>query len=368
MTATPDDYCPACGYRKPPDAESCPDCGERFTTPSGAPPPAEVREKPAAPAEVLEKPAAPAPQRLTAWILKPPSPPPSPTTGLGGAPSAAPPQPSAVAAPPAVSASPSPPVAGPPRAVPLASSPPLPEDEAPPGYATVWPPVTAVGRAAPPPESAAPPPAAAEPADPPPPAPLPAAAPLPLAEPPPDMAPISPPAAPQPRGPADRRLLAIGGVVLAIMIAGLALLFIPHGAKAPARHPVAPATPTPTATKALRPALAAQVNALDRLMRMSERGRSAAVNGNFAAAVANRASLLAKIERLRARATAPALRAGLASFAAAVREALQQNRTCRAACSAADLARVGRLKRAALGRLNPLLRRYAGTSYRPEQI
>jgi hypothetical protein len=111
------------------------------------------------------------------------------------------------------------------------------------------------------------------------------------------------------------------------------------------------------------------VKALDPLMRMSERGRSDAVKGNFAAAVANRESLLRKLDRLRAQVTAPpAFRAGLASFAAAVREALRQNRTCKATCSAADLARVGRLKQAALNRLNPLLRRYAGTTYSRRQI
>jgi hypothetical protein len=189
------------------------------------------------------------------------------------------------------------------------------------------------------------------------------------------MPPVVPPAADEPRGPADRRLLAILGVVVAIMIGGLLLLFLPHGAKHPPQQAAklatatATATPTPTATKAApSPALAAQVKTLDALMRMSEHGRADAVKGDFAAAVANRESLLRRIDRLHAGAAAPALRAGLTSFAAAVREALRQNRTCRADCWAADVAQVGRLKQAALDRLDPLLRRYAGTTYRREQI
>jgi hypothetical protein len=161
-------------------------------------------------------------------------------------------------------------------------------------------------------------------------------------------------------------------VVLAIVLIGVGLALIPQGAKHPARgaaaRATATATPTATRTPAPGPSLAAQVRSLDSLMRMSERGRAAAVKGNFGAAVANRASLARRIDRLRARTTSPALRAGLARLSAAVDEALNQNRTCKAGCSAADLARVGRLKQAALSRLNPLLRRYAHTSYRREQI
>jgi hypothetical protein len=184
------------------------------------------------------------------------------------------------------------------------------------------------------------------------------------------MAPPPPPGQP-PRigGPP----LAIGGIVLAIVLAGLGLALIPRGDKHPARAaaPVT-STPTPTATKAAAtvagPSLAAQVQDVDAMMRMSERGRSAAVKGNFAAAVANRATLARRIARLQQQAKEPGLRAGLASFGAAVREALRQNRTCRADCSAADLARVGRLKQQALTRLNPLLRRYAHTHYSRAQI
>ncbi len=163
--------------------------------------------------------------------------------------------------------------------------------------------------------------------------------------------------------------------MLAIVAIGLGLALIPRGAEHnasgdAARAATATATPTPTKTQTppRGASLATEVRTLDSLMRMSERGRAAAVKGNFAAAAANRARLARRIERLRARATSPELRAGLVDFKAAVDEALRQNRTCKASCSAGDLARVGRLKQAALDRLDPLLRRYAHTSYRRAQI
>jgi hypothetical protein len=168
------------------------------------------------------------------------------------------------------------------------------------------------------------------------------------------------------------RGLAIGGVVLAIVLIGVGLVLIPQGAPHRPRAAAALGTSTPSATATPAPprgpSLAAQVVSLDALMRMSERGRAAAVKGDFAAAVANRATLARRIDRLHGRATDPALRGGLARLGAAMREALRQNRTCKASCSAADLARIGRLKQAALSRLDPLLRRYAHTSYRREQI
>jgi hypothetical protein len=422
MTASLDDYCPACGFRKPPGAESCPDCGERFTaapqadeepgeaTPPAAPPPRALGPTVAAPAAPAPPaPRKPAPAPAVPAAFSPASAPAvssqsplsaAPAAPTPPAPSESPPRP-LESAPGAVAAQP-----GPPRAVPSAAPPAVPGDPAeeapppppdhpaadalpaapghpaqhalpavpvdpaddapPPGYATVWPPVTAVKRVAPSPSPPAAAPAPAPEAAAPPPARRP---PQPPAEPPVDMAPVAPPAAPEPRGPVDRRLLAVGGVVLAIMVAGLVLLLIPHGAKQPERQAaLGTPTSTPTARQAPATGLASQVKSLDALMRMSERGRSAAVKGNFAAAVVNRTSLLRKIQRLRARAATPVLRSGLASFAAAVREALRQNRTCKAACPAADLARVGRFKQAALARLNPLLRRYAGTRYRRQQI
>jgi hypothetical protein len=183
---------------------------------------------------------------------------------------------------------------------------------------------------------------------------------------------MSPPRAPAPPPRFGGRPLAIGGVVLAIVIIGLGLALIPRGAKHAARGAAARATatvtPSATPAPARRPSLAAQVRALDDLMRMSERGRAAAVRGDFSAAVANRARLARRIDRLHARATNSSLRVGLVAFGAAVREALRQNRTCKASCETADLGRVGRLKQAALARLNPLLHRYAHTSYRRTQI
>jgi hypothetical protein len=110
------------------------------------------------------------------------------------------------------------------------------------------------------------------------------------------------------------------------------------------------------------------VRSLDALMRLSERGRADALHGDFTAAVANRTTLLSRIQRLRSAARDATLQAGLDRFAAAVQEALRQNRTCKAACETADLDKVGRLKQAALTRLNPLLRRFAHTSYTRAQI
>jgi hypothetical protein len=167
----------------------------------------------------------------------------------------------------------------------------------------------------------------------------------------------------------DRRAAGVGIAILLIALAGLALVLIPKGGKSPQKAatlgtPTATATPLPTP----RPRLAAQVRDLDALMRFSERGRTAAVNGDFAAAVANRTTLLGRIQRLNHAARDARLKAGLTSFAAAVQEALRQNRTCKAACETSDLDKVGTLKQAALKRLNPLLRRYAHTSYKRAQI
>ena len=184
------------------------------------------------------------------------------------------------------------------------------------------------------------------------------------------MAPPKPPKPPREWPKLDRRAAGVGVAVLLIALAGLALVLIPKGGKP---HPAAAlgtptATATPKPTQAPQPKLAAQVHSLDALMRFSERGRAAAVNGDFAQAVANRTTLLSRIQRLRAAVRDARLRGGLVRFAAAVQEALRQNRTCKAGCSTADLDKVGALKRAALQRLNPLLRRYAHTSYMLAQI
>jgi hypothetical protein len=184
------------------------------------------------------------------------------------------------------------------------------------------------------------------------------------------MTPPQPPKPPREWPKLDRRAAGVGIAVVLIALAGVALLLVPKG-KSPQQAatlgtPTATATPPPE--RAHGPKLAAQVRDLDALMRFSERGRTAAVSGDFAAAVANRTTLLVRIQRLDAAARDATLKAGLARFAAAVQEALRQNRTCKAACETADLDKVGALKQAALKRLNPLLRRYAHTSYKRAQI
>jgi hypothetical protein len=256
-----------------------------------------------------------------------------------------------------------------PRAAAPAAPPAADPDADPPGYATVWPPVSKVRKAIPEPEPEPEPEAAA-----PPPLDLPPAAPAPppVAEVPVDMAPPKPPPPPKPPREwpkLDRRAAGVGIAVLLIALAGLALVLIPKGGKTPQKAatlgtPTATATPQPTP----QPKLAAQVRSLDALMRLSERGRIAAVNGDFAAAVANRTTLLSRIRRLNTGVRDARLKGGLQRFAAAVQEALRQNRTCKAGCETADLDKVGALKQAALKRLNPLLRRYAHTSYKRAQI
>ncbi len=103
-------------------------------------------------------------------------------------------------------------------------------------------------------------------------------------------------------------------------------------------------------------------------MKLSEQGRAAAVKGDTKAAIANRTKLLAGLKRLGAQATDARLKAGLGSFTAAIRESLRQNSECADRCSAAELNKVNRLKRQAVTELNPLLRRYARTSYDARDI
>ena len=83
---------------------------------------------------------------------------------------------------------------------------------------------------------------------------------------------------------------------------------------------------------------------LDSLMKRSARGRAAAVEGDFAAATANRSDLLRRLRRLERQADDPELKAAVTSFAAAVRESLRQNRECGSGCSTRELERVGKLK------------------------
>ncbi len=123
-----------------------------------------------------------------------------------------------------------------------------------------------------------------------------------------------------------------------------------------------------TSTAASGAALRAQVQRLNALMRLSEQGRAAAIRGDTRTAAANRSDLLRRLRSLRADVDDPKLQAGVDAFIAAIRESLHQNRTCGSRCSPEKIARVGRLKSAALATLTPLLRTYAGTSYRSEDI
>jgi hypothetical protein len=223
------------------------------------------------------------------------------------------------------------------------------------------------GEAAPPPADVAPSPAAAEtPALPSSPAPAPP--------------PRRPPAPPRPPKPPREPLS--GGLIIAIVVTVVLLLgggvaaLVLGGDEKPKPVTAATAAPADTATPdATRPApkrapagLGRQVQTLDGLMKTSEKGRAAAAKGDTKAAIANRAKLVKDIQRLRTQANDKQLKAGLGSFAAAVRESLRQNRECGAGCPASDLSKVNRLKQDTVGALNPLLRKYAKTTYRARDI
>jgi hypothetical protein len=111
-----------------------------------------------------------------------------------------------------------------------------------------------------------------------------------------------------------------------------------------------------------------QVLTLDALMKRSRQGRAAAAKGDTKAAVANRSELLKDLRRLRGDVKDAKLKAGLGIFVSAIRESLRQNRECAGACPASDLAKVSRLKRDTVEALNPLLRKYAKSSYRSRDI
>ena len=72
--------------------------------------------------------------------------------------------------------------------------------------------------------------------------------------------------------------------------------------------------------------------------------------------------------RLQAEAKDAKLKAGLSVFVTAIRESLRQNRECADACPASDLEKVNRLKHDTVEALNPLLRKYAKSSYRSGDI
>jgi hypothetical protein len=137
----------------------------------------------------------------------------------------------------------------------------------------------------------------------------------------------------------------------------------PAAANAARETPVAP-TPTPKPVTALR----RQVQSVDDLMKASKEGRAAAVKGDIKAAIANRSKLLQDLKRVSSEATDARLKAGLRSFTAAIRESLRQNRECAGGCTTSELNKVNRLKQQALAKLNPLLRKYAQTSYSSRDI
>jgi len=156
---------------------------------------------------------------------------------------------------------------------------------------------------------------------------------------------------------------------------GAAALLLSGGDDEDPRARAATANPTATAEPEETPRpqrpdadLRRQVLALDKLMKRSQRGRAAAASGDTGAAIANRSKLLRDLRRLRNRAEDPDLQSGLASFIAAIRESLRQNRECGAACPAGDLEKVNALKRETISELNPLLRKYAKTTYRSREI
>jgi hypothetical protein len=191
-----------------------------------------------------------------------------------------------------------------------------------------------------------------------------------------------PPAPPKPKLPKPPREPLSGGLIVAIAVTvlllvggGVAALVLSGGDKP---KPTAAATAAPTETAkpdATRPPqkrakadLPKQVQTLDGLMKTSHQGRAAAAKGDTKAAIANRSKLARDLQRLRGQATDKQLKAGLASFAAAIRESLRQNRECGAACPAGDLQKVNRLKQDTVDALNPLLRKYAKTTYRARDI
>jgi hypothetical protein len=160
-------------------------------------------------------------------------------------------------------------------------------------------------------------------------------------------------------------VLLIGGGIAALVLSGGSGDPQPAADRAAAAPPETAPTAAPPASDAK---LRRQVQALDGLMRASVRGRAAAVKGDTKAAIANRAKLLADLRRLSAEATDAQLKGGLRSFTAAIRESLRQNSECGERCTASELNQVNRLKQQTLAKLNPLLRRYARTSYRSRDI
>jgi hypothetical protein len=231
-----------------------------------------------------------------------------------------------------------------------------------------------------PPKAADPEPAAAV-AAPAPPEPVAAAAPQPAAAaPPPPVAerPAKPPRPPR-RSPAavlrdlDRRIYAILAAIVvgAALVLGIAVIGSKSKDKVPPEPTQAAAVVKPKKTpkpKPAAPALKTQAQQLDRLLQRSKTGRADAVNGDFKAAMANRAKLLKDIQSLQGKATNAQVKAGATAFAAAIRESLRQNRECAAKCSTSEITKVGTLKQTAVDKLNPLLKRFNLGPYTAKEI
>jgi hypothetical protein len=201
------------------------------------------------------------------------------------------------------------------------------------------------------------------------PAPPPPVAEAPAAPPPKRTKPPKPPK--QPREPVSPGLIAAGIITLVLLIgSGVAALLLSRGDDDPKPAAVVESTAEPEETEAPRTGanLRQQVLTLDDLMKKSKQGRTAAAAGDTEAAIANRSDLLKDLQRLEGEAEDADLKAGLGSFVAAIRESLRQNRECADACSTADLDKVNALKRQTVQTLNPLLRKYAKTSYRGRDI
>ena len=317
-------FCPACGVALPPGASFCRECGTHLT----------VRDMPAVP------PPPPAPERL-------PTPEP-------------------------LSAIPTPP---------RAPEPPEPEDKKPAGF------VTYLGE-----------PVYRRPQDEPEPEPEPVHAPEePTAELAPQVAPprrlepippeqdsiemaaVKPPDPPKPPNPADfddgvdlpRVIIAVLGG-LAVLAAIIVVLVLVFGGKkdkpaTPVKKAAATATASPAATAA-KDSLKVQVIDFDALLKRSEKGRSAAVHGDFKDAIANRAKLLSDLKALDKRATDPQFKAALTTFTAAIRESLRQNRECQSTCPQSDLLKVQKLKQQTLAKAQPLLDKFGGGKYTTKDI
>jgi len=164
----------------------------------------------------------------------------------------------------------------------------------------------------------------------------------------------------------------VAAIAVAVLLLGgiaVAAILILGGGKDKPKPVAAKPTATATAQAPAKPtALKVQVQSLDRLLKFSEQGRAAAVNGDIKAAIANRTKLLADLQALQKQATDAKLKAAVTSFTAAIRESLRQNKTCGEKCPASALNKVGKLKQQTVDEANPLLRRFGSRAYRSTQI